>query len=135
MPISNISQLERFTALCGASIPSAVRESLAPIRESSEDVIEFGTNYAIQQCRALLDGGAPGIDLLHTKPLGADKADNHRTPELARPTHRNRYRRSAGFAVRPSGEPHGLDLKPDAEVLEHRFYLFLFADTCCGSPV
>lgn len=60
MPVINIGQLERFTSLCGATIPARLRERLD--RCASEvDVIEVGIDYALEQCHGLLAGGAPGI--------------------------------------------------------------------------
>ncbi|HTE17065.1 MAG TPA: methylenetetrahydrofolate reductase, partial [Armatimonadota bacterium] len=61
MPVTNVSQLERFTSLCGATIPAALCERLEGIRDDEEAVIEAGIEWATEQCRALLAGGAPGI--------------------------------------------------------------------------
>src|SRR5690554_5716681 len=33
MPITNVSQIERFTTMCGASIPASLREMLAGVRD------------------------------------------------------------------------------------------------------
>ena len=63
MPISNVAQLERFTSMCGASIPAAVRKALEPIAADAAAVRDYGTEYATLQCQELLAGGAPGIHL------------------------------------------------------------------------
>ncbi len=60
MPISNASQLKRFTNLCGASIPERIVNKLA---EDPEGIIEFGIQEGIRLCTKLLEGGAPGIHL------------------------------------------------------------------------
>ena len=61
MPVTNVGQLERFTTLCGASIPAAFRERLEGVRDDDDAVIATGIDWATDQCRTLLDGGAPGI--------------------------------------------------------------------------
>jgi len=61
MPITNVAQIERFTDLCGATIPAALRARLDPVREDPESVAAIGIEYAATQCRELLAGGAPGI--------------------------------------------------------------------------
>ncbi len=63
MPIRDVSQLERFTNLCGATIPSTLRASLESIRNDKEAVIAFGVDFCTKQCRNLIHGGAPGIHL------------------------------------------------------------------------
>jgi methylenetetrahydrofolate reductase (NADPH) len=61
MPVRDYSQLERFTSLCGATIPLKLRSDLESIKNNSEEVISYGTRHATALCRQLLDGGAPGI--------------------------------------------------------------------------
>jgi methylenetetrahydrofolate reductase (NADPH) len=61
MPVQNVGQIERFTTMCGASIPPALRERLEAVRDDDQAVIATGIDWATDQCRALLDGGAPGI--------------------------------------------------------------------------
>ena len=55
-----MAQLERFTGLCGATIPAELRRLLAACPDE-EAVVEAGIAYATQQCRDLLERGAPGI--------------------------------------------------------------------------
>jgi len=61
MPITNVAQIERFTTMCGACIPEALRQRLDRVRDDDEAVIETGVDWATWQCRTLLAGGAPGI--------------------------------------------------------------------------
>jgi len=61
MPITNVSQIERFTTMCGASIPASLRELLAGARDDDAAVTAIGIEWARDQCRALLAGGAPGL--------------------------------------------------------------------------
>jgi methylenetetrahydrofolate reductase (NADPH) len=61
MPITNVGQIERFTKMCGAHIPSELKAQLDPVREDEEAVRAVGIQHAVAQCRDLLAGGAPGI--------------------------------------------------------------------------
>ena len=63
MPIRDYHQLQKFTGLCGASIPASVREHLDKIKENPAQVIEYGTRHAIALCKELIAKGAPGIHL------------------------------------------------------------------------
>jgi methylenetetrahydrofolate reductase (NADPH) len=61
MPITQVGQIERMAAMCGASIPEGLRRELRLREESPEAVLDFGVAYATLQCSELLAGGAPGI--------------------------------------------------------------------------
>ena len=61
MPVTNVAQIHRFTSLCGARIPESLRDLLARAGDDDEAVIAAGVAWAVDECRALLAGGAPGI--------------------------------------------------------------------------
>jgi methylenetetrahydrofolate reductase (NADPH) len=61
MPIRNVAQIERFTKLCGATIPDALHAELDRRRDDAEAVAQLGVAQATAQCVELLQGGAPGI--------------------------------------------------------------------------
>lgn len=61
MPVTNVSQIVRFTSMCGATIPAELRERLDAAAPDDEAVVAVGVDWATHQCRALLAGGAPGI--------------------------------------------------------------------------
>jgi methylenetetrahydrofolate reductase (NADPH) len=61
LPITNYEGAVNFCKGCGASIPQQIHDILAPIADDKEKTLEAGMRFAIQQCRALLAGGAPGI--------------------------------------------------------------------------
>jgi methylenetetrahydrofolate reductase (NADPH) len=60
MPVTNVAQIERFTTMCGATIPRRLRDMLAAC-EDEEAVVAAGIAWATEQCRELLERGAPGL--------------------------------------------------------------------------
>jgi methylenetetrahydrofolate reductase (NADPH) len=61
MPVTNVNQVKRFTAMCGAKIPAPLLAALEATDGDAEAVRRIGVEYAVAQCRTLLSGGAPGI--------------------------------------------------------------------------
>jgi len=61
MPITNADQIERFTRLCGATLPLRLRTALQSRSGDPEAVAELGVAYATLQCVDLLAAGAPAI--------------------------------------------------------------------------
>ncbi len=59
--ILNAAQIRRFTQLCGSKIPPALHAKLVLLENDDAAALEFGIEYATQQCEALLRGGAPGL--------------------------------------------------------------------------
>jgi methylenetetrahydrofolate reductase (NADPH) len=61
MPITNSSQLLRFSDACGAEIPRWVRLRLQSYGDDTQSIKAFGQEVVADLCRRLVDGGAPGI--------------------------------------------------------------------------
>ena len=61
MPITNVDQIERFTAMCGAQIPPMLAAALRARRTDPEAALQLGVAYSALQCSDLLRRGAPGI--------------------------------------------------------------------------
>ncbi|MQR00275.1 methylenetetrahydrofolate reductase [NAD(P)H] [Glaciimonas soli] len=61
MPITNCSQLMRFSDMCGAEIPRWVRLKLASYGDDTDSIRAFGLDVVTQMCERLLAGGAPGL--------------------------------------------------------------------------
>jgi len=61
MPITNLSQVKRFTALCGAKIPQPLLARLESAGDDLARVQQIGVEHATEQCRELIAGGVPGI--------------------------------------------------------------------------
>lgn len=61
LPITDYKGLIRFCDICKASIPEKVHNIFKTISDNPDAVLKAGIDFAVQQCRGLLDGGAPGI--------------------------------------------------------------------------
>lgn len=61
MPITNYTQLMRFSDMCGAEIPRWIRLKLANFGDDSAAIREFGLDVVAQLCDRLIKGGAPGL--------------------------------------------------------------------------
>jgi len=61
MPISNFSQLRRFSDLCGAEIPRWIGQRMQAYGDDADSVREFGADVVAQLCSRLIEGGAPGL--------------------------------------------------------------------------
>ena len=61
MPITNSSQLMRFSDACGAEIPRWIRLRLQSFGDDTASIKAFGLDVVTQLCEQLRAGGAPGI--------------------------------------------------------------------------
>lgn len=59
--ILNAAQILKFTRLCGAKIPPALRAKLDALGNDEAGAVEFGIEYATRQCEELLRAGVPGL--------------------------------------------------------------------------
>jgi methylenetetrahydrofolate reductase (NADPH) len=61
MPITNHTQLIRFSEMCGAEVPRWIRLKLASYGDDTASIKAFGLDVVTQLCERLLAGGAPGL--------------------------------------------------------------------------
>ena len=61
MPITNYSQLARFSDVCGAELPRWVRLKLASFGDDKASIMAFGQDVVTQLCSRLIDLGAPAL--------------------------------------------------------------------------
>jgi methylenetetrahydrofolate reductase (NADPH) len=61
MPFTSVEQAERFTRMCGATIPPLLRAAMDVRRDDPEASLELGVAHASLQCGDLLRRGVPGI--------------------------------------------------------------------------
>ena len=61
MPITNYTQLARFSDMCGAEIPRWIRRRLESFGDDKESIKAFGLEVVSDLCLQLLESGAPGL--------------------------------------------------------------------------
>jgi len=61
MPITNYTQLSRFSEACGAEIPRWIRKRLEAFGDDRESIRAFGVEVVTILCERLLEQGAPGL--------------------------------------------------------------------------
>jgi methylenetetrahydrofolate reductase (NADPH) len=61
MPITNYTQLARFSDACGAEIPRWIRRRLESFGDDRESIRAFGLDVVTDLCEQLLVAGAPGL--------------------------------------------------------------------------
>lgn len=61
MPITNATQLMRFSDMCGAEIPRWIRLRLLAFKEDIASIRAFGLDVVTAMCEKLRAGGAPAL--------------------------------------------------------------------------
>lgn len=63
MPIVKSSQIEKTVQLSGASLPHRFTEMIARYEHDKEGLYEAGIDYAVRQCRDLIEHSAEGVHI------------------------------------------------------------------------
>ncbi len=74
MPITNYTQLARFSDMCGAEIPRWIRRRLEAYGDDRASIRSFGEEVVSEMCQALLDAGAPGLHFYTMNQAGPSTA-------------------------------------------------------------
>lgn len=61
MPITNYTQLARFSEMCGSEIPRWIRKRLEAYGDDKDSLKSFGEEVITRLCEQLLAAGAPGL--------------------------------------------------------------------------
>jgi methylenetetrahydrofolate reductase (NADPH) len=64
MPIYSVRMMEKLAILCGATIVEEVRQGIAALPEGDKEaLVAFGIEFAVRQCRELVEAGVPGLHI------------------------------------------------------------------------
>ena len=74
MPIVRRSQIERTVALSSASLPSAFTRMISRWQDDPQSLYRAGIEYAVEQLRDLIEGGADGVHLYAMNDAGVAAA-------------------------------------------------------------
>ena len=74
MPITNYTQLARFSDMCGAEIPRWIRKRLEACGDDRDTIRAFGSDVVTDMCQRLLDAGAPGLHFYTMNQAGPTRA-------------------------------------------------------------
>lgn len=61
MPITNYTQLARFSDICGSEIPRWIRRRLESYGDDTASIKAFGEEVVTDMCQKLLAAGSPGL--------------------------------------------------------------------------
>lgn len=61
MPVTSFARIKRIAALCEAHFPQELSGPLEDAKDDADAQFEIGVEYAIEQCRRLIDAGVPGM--------------------------------------------------------------------------
>lgn len=61
LPVISFAQIQRITALCGATLPASLTAGLERHQDDPAGQLDVGVEYAIRQCGELVSAGVPGI--------------------------------------------------------------------------
>ena len=73
MPITNYTQLARFSDACGAEIPRWLRKRLEGFGDDLDSIRAYGLETVTRLCQRLLEGGAPGLHFYTMNQAGPSK--------------------------------------------------------------
>ncbi len=74
MPITNYTQLARFSDMCGAEIPRWIRKRLESFGDDRDSIRAFGEDVVSDLCHQLLETGAPGLHFYSMNQVGPSLA-------------------------------------------------------------
>jgi len=71
MPVTNFSQIERFSVMCNANLPVNTVSKMEKYKDNPSEVEKIGVEFAVEQCLDLIENNVRGI---HFYTLNKSKA-------------------------------------------------------------
>jgi methylenetetrahydrofolate reductase (NADPH) len=78
MPITNYTQLMRFSEMCGAEVPRWIARRLESFGDDRESIRAFGLDVVTALCQRLIDAGVPGLHFYTLNSATATRAIGER---------------------------------------------------------
>ncbi|QDT14077.1 methylenetetrahydrofolate reductase [NAD(P)H] [Alienimonas californiensis] len=61
MPVTDFARIKRITAMCGSTFPRKFSAALEAVKDDPVGQFEIGVDWAVNQCRGLMEEGVPGM--------------------------------------------------------------------------
>lgn len=64
MPVYTVKMMETLASLCGATLTDKLKQGIAALPEGDKEaLLDFGVDFAVEQCRGLIAAGVPGLHI------------------------------------------------------------------------
>jgi methylenetetrahydrofolate reductase (NADPH) len=64
MPVYTVKMMENLAGMCGATLTDRLKQGIAGVPEGDKEaLLEFGVDFAVEQCRGLIAAGVPGLHI------------------------------------------------------------------------
>jgi methylenetetrahydrofolate reductase (NADPH) len=64
MPVYSVKMMDMLAGLCGATITDELRQGIEALPEDDKEaLVNFGIEFAVRQCKDLLQVGVPGLHI------------------------------------------------------------------------
>jgi len=64
MPVYTVKMMESLARMCGATITDRLKQGIAGLPEGDKEaLLDFGVEFAVEQCKGLLAAGVPGLHI------------------------------------------------------------------------
>jgi methylenetetrahydrofolate reductase (NADPH) len=64
MPVFSVKMMENLAQMCGATITERLKQGIGGLPEGDKEaLLQFGADFAVEQCKGLLAAGVPGLHI------------------------------------------------------------------------